>query len=198
MLPCRAMLAISLVFAAAVAAGPTPGTAPGGNVAGAPAAVLAVGEQPGADLSLLSRSVRDALAERNRAVLAPDEVRRRMTGRTSSASLSELDRAYLGAVAAQRATDLQGAARTLQVVIDDLDQLPESEDAAAQRTRALLRLAYVESALGRKAAAREVIERLMRADPLVRPDPALPAGLREARRPGPRRAPAPARSAPSR
>jgi hypothetical protein len=160
------MLATSLLVAAALAAGDpaTPTTA-----------VLAVAEPPGPgpDLALLSRAVQDALADRRRAPLAPDEVRRRMAGRTGTASLSELDRAYLGAVAAQRAGDLEGAARTLRAVMTDLEHLPDGDESVAQTSRALLRLAYIESALAHRSESRDLVERLVRLDPSVRPDPEL-------------------------
>lgn len=138
-------------------------------------AVLSVADAPGpsADLALLSRSVHDALAARKRPVLAPDELRRRMTGQNTSASLSELDRAYLGAVAAQRAGDMEGSSRTLRAIIEDLQKLPDGDEPAAQLSRALLRLAYIESALAHKAEAKELLQRLLRVDASARPDPEL-------------------------
>lgn len=159
------MLATSLLLAALAAGDPaTPSTA-----------VLAVADPPGpgTDLALLSRAIQDALAVRRQPALAPDEVRRRMTGRTGTASLTELDRAYLGAVAAQRAGDLEGAGRTLRAVVADLGSLPDGEEPAAQTSRAVLRLAYIESALVHKAEAKALVDRLVRMDPTVRPDPEL-------------------------
>jgi hypothetical protein len=160
------MLATSLLVAAALAAGdPAPPIT----------AVLAVADPPGPgpDLALLSRAVHEALADRRRPALRPDEIRRRMTGQTSTASLTELDRAYLGAVAAQRAGDLEGAARTLRAIVADLESLPDGDEAAAQMSRALLRLAYVESGLAHRAVAKDLLDRLVRVDPSARPDPEL-------------------------
>jgi hypothetical protein len=170
-LEAKSMIATSLLLAVTTAAGsPQPSAAPGPTIA-----VLAVSEQPGPgpELAILARALHDALVERRRSALAPDEIRRRITGRTTSASLSELDRAYMGAEAEQRVANFDGASRTLRAVVEDLERLPESEEAATQWSRALLRLAYVESSLGHKPEARALVEQLLRADPSARPDPEL-------------------------
>jgi hypothetical protein len=163
------MIATSLLVAAVVAAAAPQAPPPQST------AVVAVADAPGPgpDLAMLSRAIHDALAERKRPAISPDEIRRRMRGQTTSASLVELDRAYLGAVAAQRAGDMEGAARTLRAVIEDLEKLPDGDESNAQRSRALLRLAYVENALAHKAQAKELIDQLLRADPSARPDPEL-------------------------
>src|SRR5512138_1495471 len=137
--------------------------------------VVGVADPPGpsGDLADLTRALRGAVAEKARGVLSPDDLRQRMMGFTTTASLSELDRAYAGAVAAYQAGDYEGSARTLRAVIEDLERLPESEDAFAQWSRAMLRLARAEGSLGRKGEAREVLERLVRANPSVKADPEL-------------------------
>jgi hypothetical protein len=163
------VIATSVILAVVAAAGsPQPAAAPGPTIA-----VLAVSDKPGPgpDLAILTRALHDALVERRRSALAPDEIRQRITGRTTSASLSELDRAYRGAEAEQRVANFDGAARTLRAVVEDLERMPESEEAGAQWSRALLRAAYVESSLGHKPEARAIVERLLRADPSARPDP---------------------------
>src|SRR5512138_3299321 len=137
--------------------------------------VVGVADPPGpsGDLADLTRALRGAVAEKARGVLSPDDLRQRMMGFTTTASLSELDRAYAGAVAAYQAGDYEGSARTLRAVIEDLERLPESDDAFSQWSRAMLRLARAEVSLGRKGEAREVRERLVRANPSVKADPEL-------------------------
>lgn len=139
-------------------------------------AVLVVGEPPagpGTELADLAGALRAAIAARSPGVLTADEVRRRMAGQGQRGSLTELDRAYAGAVAAYQAGDYEGSSRTLKAVIDDLERMPESDDAFSAWTRAMLRLARAEGSLGRKGEARDVMERLIRADPGVRADPEL-------------------------
>jgi tetratricopeptide (TPR) repeat protein len=138
-------------------------------------AVLAVAEPPGpsSDLAEITASLRAALAVRTSGVMGADEIRQRMQGNTSAASLSELDRAYAGAVAASQAGDYEASARTLRAIVEDLERLPEKPDAFAQWSRALLRLARAEGSLGRKGEARDTMERLLRADPTARADPEL-------------------------
>src|SRR5512138_1810369 len=83
--------------------------------------VLAVSDPPGpgAELVDLSRAFRSALAQGYPGVVTADELRQRMVGRASTASLSELERAYAGAVAALQAGDNERAVRTLRAVIQD-------------------------------------------------------------------------------
>jgi exonuclease VII small subunit len=137
--------------------------------------VLAVGDPPNGpspELVDLTRAFRGAVADRFKGVVSQEDLRLRMVGQTS-ASLTELDRAYAGAVAAYQSGDYESAVRTLRAVVDDLEQLPESDDAFRQWSRAMLRLARAEGSLGRKGEAREVMEALLRADPTVKPDPEL-------------------------
>jgi hypothetical protein len=138
--------------------------------------VLVVGEPPagpGADLSDLAGALRASIAARRFGVLTADELRRRMAGQGQGTTLTELDRAYAGAVASYQSGDYEGATRTLRAVVDDLERMPESDDAYAAWTRAMLRLARAEGSLGRKGEARDVMERLLRSNPGARADPEL-------------------------
>lgn len=163
---------VALAVALALAA-PPPARAAG--AAADTIAVVAISDPPGPgpELADATRALRNALAERTAGVLAADEVRQRMSSQASGASPSELDRAYAGAVTAYQAGDYEGAARTLRAVIEDLERLPESADTFSQWERAMLRLARAEGSLGRKGEAREVLERLLRADPTAKADPEL-------------------------
>lgn len=151
---------------------PVPPRPPGANEA---IGVLAVADPPGpgAELVDLTRTLRSTLAERSPSVLAGEELRLRMSNQARSASLSELDRAYAGAVAAYQAGDYEGAARALRAVVDDLEVLPESEEAFSLWSRAVMRLSRTEGSLGRKGEARELMERLLRSDPTAKADPEL-------------------------
>lgn len=176
------MLAPSVLLAVAVMA-----AAPVAREEGAPAgslAVLAVAPPPGpgAELGGLCRDVRDAVGSRGGTVLPADEVRRRMAGRSGGSTVSELERAYLGAAAAQRGGDLTGAARTLRAVLDDLERLPETEGSPALWEQAVTRLAYVQLSLGFRSECRDLLGRLLRAQPGARPDPEFypPSFLRQA------------------
>lgn len=137
--------------------------------------VVAVAEPPGPNQELadLASSLRSAVSQQTPGVLSTDEVRKRMSTRAPSASLSELDRAYSGAVAAHQSGDFEGAVRSLSAVIEDLERLPESSESFGQWTRAMLRLARAQGSLGRKADATETMKRLLRADSAVKADPEL-------------------------
>lgn len=135
--------------------------------------VVAVAEPPGPspELAELTHQLRSVVAEKTPGVLEASELRERMTGQTSSATLAELDRAYAGALATYQNGDFEGAVRTLRAVIQDLDKLPASAEMFSQWTRAMLRLARSEQTLGRGGEAKEVLERLVRANPTVKVDP---------------------------
>jgi PEGA domain-containing protein len=135
--------------------------------------VVAVAEPPGPspELAELTHQLRGVVAERTTGVLEASELRERMTGQTSSATLAELDRAYAGALATYQNGDFDGAVRTLRAVIQDLDRLPPSAEMFSQWTRAMLRLARSEQTLGRGGEAKEVLERLVRANPTAKVDP---------------------------
>jgi hypothetical protein len=134
--------------------------------------VVAVADPPGpsAELAELTSQFRAVLAERTTGVLEPAEIRTRMMGQTSSASLSELDRAYAGALATYQSGDFEGSIRTLRAVIDDLERLPEGTETFSQWTRAMLRLARAEQSVGRRGEANALLERLVRADPSIKVD----------------------------
>jgi tetratricopeptide (TPR) repeat protein len=135
--------------------------------------VIAVAEPPGpsAELAELTHQFRSVMSERTQGVLDAAKLRERMTGQTSTATLAELDRAYAGALATYQTGDFEGAVRTLRAVVEDLDKLPDSSDAFAQRSRALMRLARAEQTLGHQAEAKAALQRLVRADPAARADP---------------------------
>jgi hypothetical protein len=135
-------------------------------------AVVSVADPPGptADLAELARQLRAAIVDKTPGVLEMSQVRDRMTGQTSSATLTELDRAYAGAVATYQSGDYEGSVRTLRAVIDDLDKLPESAEAFDQWTRAVTRLARAQQTLGRKDEATAAMDRLVRAAPAVKVD----------------------------
>ncbi len=135
--------------------------------------VVAVAEPPGPgpELAELTHQLRGVVAERTQGVLEASELRERMTGQTSSATLAELDRAYAGALATYQNGDFEGAVRTLRAVIQDLDRLPAGNEMFAQWSRAMLRLARSEQTLGRGGEAREVLQRLVRANPAIKVDP---------------------------
>ena len=62
--------------------------------------------------------------------------------------------------------------RTLRAIVEELEKLPDSEEAFSQWQRAMLRLARAESDLGQADASRATIDRLVRASPQVQVDPA--------------------------
>jgi hypothetical protein len=135
--------------------------------------VVAVAEPPGPspELAELTHQLRSVVAEKAPGVLEASELRERMTGQTSSATLAELDRAYAGALATYQNGDFDGAVRTLRAVVQDLDRLPPGAEMFSQWTRAMLRLARSEQTLGRGGEAKEVLQRLVRANPTVKVDP---------------------------
>ena len=135
--------------------------------------VVAVAEPPGPspELAELTHQLRGVVAERTQGVLEASELRERMTGQTSSATLAELDRAYAGALATYQNGDYEGAIRTLRAVVEDLDKLPAGPEMFSQWTRAMLRLARSEQTVGKTGEAKETLERLVRANPSVKADP---------------------------
>jgi hypothetical protein len=135
--------------------------------------VVAVAEPPGPgpELAELTHQLRLVVAERTPGVVDAAALRERMTGQTSSATLAELDRAYAGALATYQNGDFEGAVRTLRAVVQDLEKLPDGDEAFAQWNRAMLRLARSEQTLGRGAEAQALLDRLVRANPAVKADP---------------------------
>jgi hypothetical protein len=135
--------------------------------------VLALSEppDPGPELVEITAQLRAALAERNAGVLDAATLRERMSSHAPSASLSELDRAFAGALATYQAGDFESSIRTLRAIVEDLERLPESAGAFELWSRVMLRLARSEATVGRRAEARAVLERLVRTNPLVEVDP---------------------------
>lgn len=152
--------------------------------------VLAVADPPAgpdAELAELTHQLRAACRDRVGGVLEVPEMRSRLLGQSSGATLPELERAYAGAQAAFQNEEFEIAASTLRAILEDLEKLPESADAYAQWTRAMVRLAYVERILKRPAAVAEALERLAATDPRYAVDeiqypPSFRREFQEARR----------------
>jgi hypothetical protein len=138
--------------------------------------VLAVAPPPGPGPELVEATgqLRQVMAVRNPGeVLDARRLRDRMTGETGGASLAELDRAFEGARSAAVSGDYEGSVKALRAIIEELDKLPDGDEALQQWTRALLRLAKTEADLGRADASRSILDRLVRAAPETKVDPAL-------------------------
>ncbi len=135
--------------------------------------VVAVADPPGpsADLAELTRQLRDILAERTAGVVEANLLRARMTGQTSAASLSELDRAYAGALVTFKSGDLEGSIESLEAIVADLERVPESAEAFEHWKRAMLRLARAQGGIGHTGEERATLMRLIRAAPNIKPDP---------------------------
>ena len=152
--------------------------------------VLAVADPPagpGADLAEMTHQLRAACRDRVGGVLEASQMRARLFGQVSNATLPELERAYAGAQAAFQNEEVDVAAGTLRAILGDLEKLPESGEAYAQWTRAMIRLAYVERIRKRSAAAAEAIELLAATEPRfvvdeVQYPPSLRKDFEEARR----------------
>jgi len=134
--------------------------------------VLAVAPPPGPGTELveITLQVRQVTTELHGGALDTRALRERMAGPERGAALAELDRAYVGARAAWVRGDFVGSLRTLRAIIGDLDRLPDGPERFKQWTRATMRLARSELDLGQEAAARGVVERLLRAAPDVAVD----------------------------
>ena len=135
--------------------------------------VLAVADPPtgpDADLAEMAHQLRAACRDRVGGVLEAPEMRARLLGQTSNATLAELERAYAGAQAAFQNDEIEISASTLRAIVDDLEKLPEGAEAYAQWTRAMVRLAYVERVLKRPAAVAQTLERLAATDPRLAVD----------------------------
>lgn len=135
--------------------------------------VVAVAPPPGPtpELVEMTGQLRLVLSKRSQGVLDAAALRDRMSG-PSGASLSELDRAYEGALAAYLNGDYKGSVRTLRTIIEDLEKVPEGRQTFFQWTRAMLRLSSTELDLDRGDVANQVADRLVRADPGVQVDAA--------------------------
>jgi hypothetical protein len=136
--------------------------------------VIAVAPEPGPAPALveLTDQLRRAVAERVPGVLEPTELRARMGDRAPGSSLSETNRMYEAARAAELSGDPRRAIVGLRATIAELEAFPESEEVFAQWSRSMLRLAKIESLLaGHEEQARATLERLLRASPSTRLDP---------------------------
>ncbi len=136
-------------------------------------AVLAVADPPGpgVELAEMTHQLRAACRDRAGGILEVPEMRSRLLGQLSSATLQELERAYGGALATYQNGEYESSIRTLHAIVGDLERLPEGEEAYAQWIRALLRLAHAEATIGHVKEAREAMERVLAVEPRHQPDP---------------------------
>ena len=160
----RALMTLALALGAAPVA-----TA----VAAETLAVLAVADPPGPSVELaeMTHQLRAACRDRAGGVLEVPEMRSRLLGELSGATLQELERAYGGALATYQNGEYESSIRTLHAIVGDLERLPEGEEAYAQWIRALLRLAHAEATIGHVKEAREAMERVVAVEPRHQPDP---------------------------
>jgi hypothetical protein len=136
--------------------------------------VVAVADPPAgpdADLAELAHQVRAACRDRVGGVEDVPTMRARLLGQTSNATLSELDRAYGGALAVYQNGEFDSALRTLHAIVDDLESLPESADGYAQWTRAQLRLAHAALTIAREVEAEDAFYEVARTDVTIAADP---------------------------
>jgi hypothetical protein len=137
-------------------------------------AVLAVADPPAgpdADLSELAHLLRAACRDRIGGIADVPTMRARLLGQRSNATVTELDRAYGGALAVYQNGEFESAIRTLKAIVDDLESLPETDESYAQWIRAQLRLAQAALTIGREKEADEALGAVARTDPGVQPDP---------------------------
>ena len=136
-------------------------------------AVLAAGDPPSgpdADLAELAHQMRAACRDRVGGVMDVPTMRARLLGQRSKATVTELDRAYGGALAVYQNGEFESAIRTLKAIVEDLESLPESEESYAQWVRAQLRLAHAALTIGREREADEAMQAVARTDPSILPD----------------------------
>jgi hypothetical protein len=136
-------------------------------------AVLASDDPPGgpdADLAELAHQLRAACRDRVGGVQDVPTMRARLLGQRSNATVTELDRAYGGALAVYQNGEFESAIRTLKAIVDDLESLPETDESYAQWLRAQLRLAHAAQTIGRDREADEAMQAVARTDPGVQPD----------------------------
>lgn len=150
--------------------------APGGSAAAAERlAVLAVHDPPAPDgeLTELAHQLRAASMERIAGVLTAPEMRDRLAGKSGGATVQELDRAFGGALAVYQNGEFESAARTLRAIIDDLEDLPESEAVWSQWTRATMRLSHVHLSMKQLEELDAVQVALLKVDSTHQLDPVL-------------------------
>lgn len=136
---------------------------------------------PGQELVRLARAVHATVAARVAGVVPEEELRRRIAGDGPVGAVSELTRAYAGAIAASQRGDAEGAAGTLRAIVDDLERAPESAEAFSLWSKSMLRLARVEGMLGHAAEGHALLQRLLAVNPTVEADLELfpPGFIRE-------------------
>ena len=145
--------------------------------AGASAETLAVvaagdpahGIDPG--LAELTHQLRAACRDRVGGVLDVPTMQARLLGQSAGATVSELDRAYGGALAVFQNGEFESALRTLRAIVEDIEALPEGREPYRQWIRAQLRLAHAASTIGRYDEADGALTRLLRVEPNLRADP---------------------------
>lgn len=159
---------------ARTAVGALLGCALGIAQAGETIAVVAVAEPPvgpDADLAEMTHQLRAACRDRVGDVLDVASMQARFRGLSDGATLSELDRAYGGALAVYQNGEFESALRTLQAIVRDLEALPEGREPWQQWIRATLRLAHAALTVGRPEEADAALTRLLRIEPNYRADP---------------------------
>jgi len=147
---------------------------PTGSAAAETFAVVAVGDPPGGpdgDLAELTHQLRSACRDRVGNVLDVPSMQARLRGQSEGATLSELDRAYGGALAVYQNGEFESALRTLQAIVQDIEALPEGREPYQQWIRASLRLAHAAATIGRHDVADAAITKLLRIEPNLRADP---------------------------
>ncbi|HUL60857.1 MAG TPA: PEGA domain-containing protein [Anaeromyxobacteraceae bacterium] len=158
----------SLALAAALAA-----SLPGPAGAADSFAILALGDAPRGpdpDLAELTHQLRAACRDRVTGVEDVSTMRARLLGQASHATLGELDRAYAGALVVYQNGEFESALRTLRAVVEDLERVPEGEEAYRQWTRAVLRFAHSAATMGADREGDDALVRLLMVDPSFQPD----------------------------
>jgi hypothetical protein len=125
---------------------------------------------PDSDLGELTHQLRAACRDRVGGVDDVPTMRARLLGQTSNASLSELDRAYGGALAVYQNGEFESAIRTLRAIVEDLESLPEGPEAYSQWQRALIRLAHAAATIGVEHEVERSMTKLAMTDPTIRLD----------------------------
>jgi hypothetical protein len=126
---------------------------------------------PDADLAELAHQLRAGCRDRVGGVQDVPTMRARLLGQRSNATVTELDRAYGGALAVYQNGEFDSAVRTLHAIVEDLESLPETDESYAQWVRAQLRLAHAAQTIGREREADEAMQAVARTDPGIQPDP---------------------------
>ena len=96
-------------------------------------------------------------------------MRARLLGQRSNATVTELDRAYGGALAVYQNGEFESAIRTLRAIVEDLESLPETDESYAQWIRAQLRLAHAALTINREREADDAMYAVARTDPRSSP-----------------------------